>query len=211
MNHNEYHTDERRDPNGGASSGTRPRQLGRGHLLCGVDLWPGLGMERFLSPPVPWRPAHAIHYAHRYGRAARRCDDPADHAYPHDRSPHHAPLRQQGWSERLPWPLALPEILSGGTSHTGRLRHGGGSYRAGTRLGRVQVVGGKLVRLSHAPGHCAASHSVYFWGVWHLPLLLAGLNYPGVNFLWAIIVYTFVSVARPFTDHRLPGASSGRV
>src|SRR5215218_6001961 len=128
-------------------------------------------MERFLSPPVPWRPAHAIHYAHRYGRAARRCDDPADHAHPDDRRPHHAHLHQQGRSERLPWPLALPEILSGGPSYTGRLRHGGGPcHHAGggntwrRSSGRVQVVGGYLVCLSDAHGQCAANHPVHFRG-----------------------------------------------
>ena len=33
------------------------------------------------------------------------------------------------------------------------------------------------------------------WGAWHLPLLLAGLNYPGVNVFLAIIIFTFVTVA----------------
>src|SRR5215217_3481277 len=37
------------------------------------------------------------------------------------------------------------------------------------------------------------------WGVWHLPLLLAGLNYPGVNVWLAIIIFTFVTVALSFT------------
>jgi uncharacterized protein len=37
------------------------------------------------------------------------------------------------------------------------------------------------------------------WALWHLPLLLAGLNYPGVNIFLAIIVFTFVTVALSFT------------
>src|SRR5215204_7596603 len=36
------------------------------------------------------------------------------------------------------------------------------------------------------------------WGVWHLPLLLAGLNYPGVNVWLAIMVFIFVTVALSF-------------
>jgi uncharacterized protein len=49
------------------------------------------------------------------------------------------------------------------------------------------------------------------WGVWHLPLLLAGLNYPGVNVLLAIIVFTFVTVALSFTYTWFYVASSGSV
>src|SRR5215204_3923135 len=49
------------------------------------------------------------------------------------------------------------------------------------------------------------------WGVWHLPLLLAGLNYPGVNIWLAIIVFTFVTVALSFTYTWFFVASSGSV
>src|SRR5829696_1685570 len=49
------------------------------------------------------------------------------------------------------------------------------------------------------------------WGVWHLPLLLAGLNYPGVNIWLAIIVFTFVTVALSFTYTWFYVASSGSV
>ena len=49
------------------------------------------------------------------------------------------------------------------------------------------------------------------WGVWHLPLLLAGLNYPGENVLWAIIIFTFVTVALSFTYTWFYVASSGSV
>jgi pimeloyl-ACP methyl ester carboxylesterase len=49
------------------------------------------------------------------------------------------------------------------------------------------------------------------WGVWHLPLLLAGLNYPGVNIVLAIIVFTFVTVALSFTYTWFYVASSGSV
>jgi uncharacterized protein len=37
------------------------------------------------------------------------------------------------------------------------------------------------------------------WGLWHLPLIIAGLNCPGVNVLLAIIIFTFVTVALSFT------------
>jgi membrane protease YdiL (CAAX protease family) len=47
------------------------------------------------------------------------------------------------------------------------------------------------------------------WGVWHLPLLLAGLNYPGVNVLLAIIIFTFVTVALSFTYTWFYVTSSG--
>ena len=49
------------------------------------------------------------------------------------------------------------------------------------------------------------------WGLWHLPLLLAGLNYPGVNVWLAIIVFTFVTVALSFTYTWFYVASSGSV
>src|SRR5215211_2058518 len=49
------------------------------------------------------------------------------------------------------------------------------------------------------------------WGVWHLPLLLAGLNYPGVNIWLAILVFTFVTVALSFTYTWFYVASSGSV
>src|SRR5215213_9975694 len=49
------------------------------------------------------------------------------------------------------------------------------------------------------------------WGVWHLPLILAGLNYPGVNIFLAIIVFTFVTVALSFTYTWFYVASSGSV
>jgi membrane protease YdiL (CAAX protease family) len=49
------------------------------------------------------------------------------------------------------------------------------------------------------------------WGVWHLPLLLAGLNYPGVNIFLAIIIFTFVTVALSFTYTWFYVASSGSV
>src|SRR5215207_1727970 len=49
------------------------------------------------------------------------------------------------------------------------------------------------------------------WGVWHLPLLLAGLNYPGVDIFLAIIVFTFVTVALSFTYTWFYIASSGSV
>ena len=49
------------------------------------------------------------------------------------------------------------------------------------------------------------------WGVWHLPLLLAGLNYPGVNVWLAIMVFTFVTVALSFAYTWFYVASSGSV
>jgi membrane protease YdiL (CAAX protease family) len=49
------------------------------------------------------------------------------------------------------------------------------------------------------------------WGVWHLPLLLAGLNYPGVNVWLAIIVFTFVTVALSFAYTWFYVASGGSV
>src|SRR5215203_235685 len=44
-----------------------------------------------------------------------------------------------------------------------------------------------------------------------LPLLLAGLNYPGVNIFLAIIIFTFVTVALSFTYTWFYVASSGSV
>ena len=49
------------------------------------------------------------------------------------------------------------------------------------------------------------------WGVWHLPLLLAGFNYPGVNIFLAIIVFIFATVALSFTYTWFYVASSGSV
>jgi hypothetical protein len=49
------------------------------------------------------------------------------------------------------------------------------------------------------------------WGLWHLPLLLAGLNYPSVNPWLAIIVFTFVTVAISFAYTWFYVASSGSV
>jgi hypothetical protein len=47
--------------------------------------------------------------------------------------------------------------------------------------------------------------------VWHMPLLLAGLNYPGVNVWLVIILFTFVTVALSFTYTWFYVASSGSV
>src|SRR5215216_6067084 len=49
------------------------------------------------------------------------------------------------------------------------------------------------------------------WGLWHLPLLLAGLNYRGVSIFLAIIVFTLVTVALSFTYTWFYVASSGSV
>src|SRR5215203_6278177 len=49
------------------------------------------------------------------------------------------------------------------------------------------------------------------WGVWHVPLILAGLNYPGVNPWLAVLVFTFVTVALSFTYTWFYVASSGSV
>jgi uncharacterized protein len=49
------------------------------------------------------------------------------------------------------------------------------------------------------------------WGVWHLPLIIAGLNYPGVNVWLAIVIFTFVTVALSFTYTWFYVASSGSV
>jgi membrane protease YdiL (CAAX protease family) len=49
------------------------------------------------------------------------------------------------------------------------------------------------------------------WALWHLPLLLAGLNYPGVNVWLAILVFTFVTVWISFAYTWFYVASSGSV
>ena len=49
------------------------------------------------------------------------------------------------------------------------------------------------------------------WGVWHLPLILAGLNYPGVNPWLAILAFTFVTIALSFAYTWFYIASSGSV
>jgi uncharacterized protein len=49
------------------------------------------------------------------------------------------------------------------------------------------------------------------WALWHLPLLLAGLNFPGVNVWLAILVFTFVTVAVSFAYTWFYVASSGSV
>jgi uncharacterized protein len=49
------------------------------------------------------------------------------------------------------------------------------------------------------------------WGLWHVPLLLAGLNYPGVNPWLAILVFLFTVVALSFAYTWFYVASSGSV
>jgi len=49
------------------------------------------------------------------------------------------------------------------------------------------------------------------WGPWHVPLLLAGLNYPGVNPWLAILVFLFTVVALSFAYTWFYVASSGSV
>jgi uncharacterized protein len=49
------------------------------------------------------------------------------------------------------------------------------------------------------------------WGVWHVPLILAGLNYPGVNPWLAVLVFTFVTVSISFAYTWFYVASSGSV
>ncbi len=49
------------------------------------------------------------------------------------------------------------------------------------------------------------------WGPWHVPLLLAGLNYPGVNPWLAILVFLFTVVAFSFAYTWFYVASSGSV
>ena len=49
------------------------------------------------------------------------------------------------------------------------------------------------------------------WGPWHVPLLLAGLNYPGVNPWLAILIFLFTVVALSFAYTWFYVASSGSV
>jgi uncharacterized protein len=49
------------------------------------------------------------------------------------------------------------------------------------------------------------------WGPWHVPFLLAGLNYPGVNFWLAFLVFLFTVVALSFAYTWFYSASSGSV
>src|SRR3712207_8736364 len=46
------------------------------------------------------------------------------------------------------------------------------------------------------------------WGPWHAPVLIAGLNYSGVNPLAAIRIFTVVTVALSLLFTRLPVARS---
>jgi membrane protease YdiL (CAAX protease family) len=49
------------------------------------------------------------------------------------------------------------------------------------------------------------------WGPWHVPFLLAGLNYPGVNFWVAFLVFCFTVVVLSFLYTWLYVAASGSV
>jgi uncharacterized protein len=49
------------------------------------------------------------------------------------------------------------------------------------------------------------------WAVWHLPLIVAGLNYPGVNIWLAILAFLFVTVSISFAYTWFYVASSGSV
>ena len=49
------------------------------------------------------------------------------------------------------------------------------------------------------------------WGPWHVPFLLAGLNYPGVDFWLAFLVFLFTVVALSFAYTWFYVASSGSV
>jgi membrane protease YdiL (CAAX protease family) len=49
------------------------------------------------------------------------------------------------------------------------------------------------------------------WGPWHVPFLLAGLNYPGVNFWVAFLVFCFTVVVLSFAYTWFYVASSGSV
>jgi membrane protease YdiL (CAAX protease family) len=49
------------------------------------------------------------------------------------------------------------------------------------------------------------------WALWHLPLIMAGLNYPGVNVWLAILAFLFVTVAVSFAYTWFYVASSGSV
>jgi membrane protease YdiL (CAAX protease family) len=49
------------------------------------------------------------------------------------------------------------------------------------------------------------------WALWHLPLIVAGLNYPGVNVFLAILAFLFVTVSISFAYTWFYVASSGSV
>jgi uncharacterized protein len=49
------------------------------------------------------------------------------------------------------------------------------------------------------------------WGPWHVPFLLAGFNYPGVNFWVALLVFLFTVVTLSFAYTWFYVASSGSV
>jgi len=49
------------------------------------------------------------------------------------------------------------------------------------------------------------------WALWHLPLIVAGLNYPGVNVWLAILAFLFVTIAISFAYTWFYVASSGSV
>jgi membrane protease YdiL (CAAX protease family) len=49
------------------------------------------------------------------------------------------------------------------------------------------------------------------WGPWHVPFLLAGLNYPGLNFWVALLVFCFTVVVLSFVYTWFYVASSGSV
>ena len=49
------------------------------------------------------------------------------------------------------------------------------------------------------------------WALWHLPLLLAGLNYPGVNIWLALLVFGFTTVAISFAYTWFYVAAGGSV
>jgi membrane protease YdiL (CAAX protease family) len=49
------------------------------------------------------------------------------------------------------------------------------------------------------------------WGPWHVPFLLAGLNYPGVNFWVALLVFCFTVVVLSFLYTWFYVAASGSV
>jgi hypothetical protein len=68
-----------------------------------------------------------------------------------------------------------------------------------------------LPRLLHLGEIRASVLLGVIWALWHLPLLLAGLNYPGVNVWLAIIVFTFVTVSVSFAYTWFYVASSGSV
>src|SRR5215218_4389773 len=49
------------------------------------------------------------------------------------------------------------------------------------------------------------------WALWHLPLIVAGLNFPGVNVWLALLVFAFVTVSISFAYTWFYVASSGSV